>query len=191
MLVGITTLASLTVLVLSIWPGVLTDLVLLAAIFAVVWLPALLIALSVIAVVLYRANRRGLTGRVSFAELMAIPALVLTTMALLLFNVPSRIAFSASRTRFEAMVNNAPGSRYHGGPLNSRLGLYWVDEYAADSRGGVFFRVHSGADGIGPDTMSYGFAKNPNVEGTPFGAAHYHLVHLLDDWYLFRASNDY
>ena len=66
-----------------------------------------------------------------------------------------------------------------------------VDEYTADPRGGVYFRVHRGHDGIGPDVMSYGFVYKPNRIGTPFGAAGYHLFRLGNDWYWFRASDDW
>ncbi len=71
------------------------------------------------------------------------------------------------------------------------LGVYYVDRYAADPRGGVYFRTHAGPDGIGPDTMSYGFAYKPNPKGTPFGRAGYHLSHVTGNWYVFSASNDY
>ena len=63
--------------------------------------------------------------------------------------------------------------------------VVWERAREADKNG------HSGPDGIGPDTMSYGFASRPNREGTPFGRAGYHLSHVLGDWYVFSASNDY
>jgi hypothetical protein len=88
-------------------------------------------------------------------------------------------------------IDTAPISRYGGKPLGHRLGFYSVDRYAADPRGGAYFRTHAGPDGIGPDTMSYGFAHRPNPEGSPFGRAGYHLSHVVGDWYVFSASNDY
>ena len=69
-----------------------------------------------------------------------------------------------------------------GAALDRRLGIYHVDRLAADPRGGVYFRTHTGADGIGPDTMSYGFAFRPNPVGTPFGRAGYGYSHLFGDW---------
>jgi len=71
------------------------------------------------------------------------------------------------------------------------LGIYHVDEWASDQRGGVYFRTGTGPDGIGPDTMSYGFVYRPNREGSPFGASHYMVRRLGGDWYWFRASNDW
>ncbi len=85
---------------------------------------------------------------------------------------------------------NVPESD-HGVVANLQLGIYQVDEWAVDPRGGVFFRVNTGGDGLGPDTMSYGFAKHPNSTGTPFGMAKYRTFPLVGDWYWFRASNDY
>ena len=76
-------------------------------------------------------------------------------------------------------------------PLDRRLGVYRVDQYAADPRGGVYFRTHAGADGLGPDAMSYGFAFRPNREGSPFGNAGYRLFRMTGDWYGFSASNDW
>ncbi len=38
--------------------------------------------------------------------------------------------------------------------------------------------------------MSYGFVKQPILEGTPFGAANNTTFHLVDDWYWSHASND-
>jgi len=76
-------------------------------------------------------------------------------------------------------------------PLDRWLGIYHVDEWASDQRGGVYFRTGTGPDGIGPDTMSYGFVYRPNREGSPFGASHYMVRRLGGDWYWFRASNDW
>jgi hypothetical protein len=71
-----------------------------------------------------------------------------------------------------------------------RIGIYWVDKYVADPRGGVYFRTGTGVDGFGPDVMSYGFAYRPNADGSPFGGARYGRWRLFGDWYWFRASDD-
>ena len=88
------------------------------------------------------------------------------------------------------MLRLAPPSSDRALPLNRRLGIFQVDEYAADPRGGVYVRVHSGGDGLGPDIMSYGFAYQPNSKGTPFGAAEYQTFAIGRGWYWFRASDD-
>ena len=76
-------------------------------------------------------------------------------------------------------------------PLNRWFGSYYIDVYAVDSRGGVYFRTSSGPDGLGPDTVSRGFCLNPNPEGSPFGAKYYKPEPIGDGWYKFEASNDY
>lgn len=40
------------------------------------------------------------------------------------------------------------------------------------------------------DTLSFGFAYRPNLDGTPFGNAYYHTSHLFGEWYVFRVSDD-
>jgi hypothetical protein len=142
------------------------------------------------AIVLARKGRlRGV--RVPWMRVAVVFVLLIGTYVLLKFYVPRRIAFAASRAAFEQMVPPATPSDFGGTALNRRLGIYPVDEYAADPRGGVYFRVHKGRDGIGPDVMSYGFAYKPNRQGTPFGAAHYRVFRLGDDWCWFRASDDW
>ncbi len=55
--------------------------------------------------------------------------------------------------------------------------LYHVDRMASDVGGGVYFRTHAGQDGIGPGTMSHGFAYRPNP--------------IFGPWYNFAVSNDW
>jgi hypothetical protein len=116
-------------------------------------------------------------------------AVMFGTMALLGFRVPQRLVFALSCSGFEEPVNADPAEAFH---LQSgrRVGPYWVDRYAADERGGVYFRTHTGPDGIGPDLMSYGFAFCPNQQGSPFGNTRYRYWHLFGDWYAFEASDD-
>lgn len=73
--------------------------------------------------------------------------------------------------------------------INRRIGPFYVDEAGFDRRGGLFFRFDTGFDMV--DEMSYGFAFNPNKEGSPFGAAGYDLTHLTSDWYYFSVSDDH
>jgi hypothetical protein len=116
---------------------------------------------------------------------------LIVSFALILTGSPRRIAFRISGPAFQRHVATAPASAYEGKGLGLWLGVYYVDRYAADPRGGVYFRTHAGADGIGPDTMSYGFAFRPNPKGTPFGRAGYRYSHVVGDWYSFSASNDW
>jgi hypothetical protein len=113
------------------------------------------------------------------------------TLGLLCLHVPQRVAFAFCYSDLRTLVDNAPADKLRGEELGRQVGLYWVDRYGADTRGGVFFRTATGPDGIGPDEMSYGFAFRPNGLGTPFGNAHYRHRHLFGDWYVFAASDDY
>jgi len=85
----------------------------------------------------------------------------------------------------------SPGHREAARSLDGVLEHDGVDDYAGDARGTVFFRVHSGSNGIGPDVMSYGFVRHPSQQGTPFGGAGYQVFHIVDDWYWFRVSDDW
>jgi hypothetical protein len=117
-----------------------------------------------------------------------ILAVALGAFGLLKFYVPRRIAFQVSRPAFEQWLAQNPAKTTN---INRQLGLYNVDHYAIDQRGGKYFRVHSHGDGLGPDTVSYGFVYQPNSEGSPFGAAHYSIHPLGNGWYWFESSSDW
>jgi hypothetical protein len=191
---------SIPLAVLSAYPGVLND-------FAVVAILLYLIVIGGWIVVLMnaRAPEREIKPELRTDDeigggkspvpnrrwfKVAIATLILSVV-LMMNGIPRRVAFALSRPAFQQHAAKAPVSEYNGEGLGRRLGVYYVDRYAADPRGGVYFRTHSGADGIGPDTMSYGFACRPNREGTPFGNAAYRYAHVVGDWYEFSASNDF
>lgn len=178
-----TVLGSVGLLLLSIWPGFVIGC------FIVLTLPliALLGLLWFGVAALWFFGRRA---SVSPGQLMIAPVLVCLTLGLLTFYVPRRIAFLAFRGSFERHLAAAQVSDYGGAPLGW-VGIYRVDEYAADARGGVYFRTTTTADEIGPVTLSYGFAYRPNREGTPFGASGYRIYRLYGDWYWFEASDDW
>ena len=189
-LVVVTAAACLTALGLSIYPGVLNDLLLVALFFACLAIPIGGISGLVVVIVLARSG--VLKGcRMPWSRLALSLLILLGTFLLLAFYVPRRLAFATARPAFMQLVPQARPSAFGGTSLHRRCGVYTVDEYAADPRGGVYFRTHRGQDGIGPDVMSYGFAYKPNRLGTPFGAADYATFPLGDDWYWFRASDDW
>ncbi len=188
-IIALKALACVIALAISVYPGVLNDLLFIGILLSFwVVLVVAIVGLIVVVVLARRGKFRGL--RIPWMRVAVVFAVLFGTYVLLKFYVPRRIAFAASRAAFEQMVPQATPSEYQGTPLNRRLGVYKVDEYAADPRGGVYFRVHRGRDGIGPDVMSYGFAYKPNRQGTPFGAARYRVFRLGNDWYWFRASDD-
>jgi hypothetical protein len=114
--------------------------------------------------------------------------LVALVFVLLLCRIPTRIALWTCSTGFGPLLRQPPVQPE---AVEKSVGLFKVDRYAKDPRGGVYFRTATGADGIGPDTMSYGLAVRPNAEGSPFGNAYYDTYHLFGDWHTFEASNDW
>jgi hypothetical protein len=185
-------IACLSALVLSIYPGVLNELVFMGIMLSIGLFPIIGLLGTVGAIVLACLWRVGRLGRLRELRIHAVVAvaMLVCTYGLLKFYVPRRVAFAFSRSSFQQYLDNS-AQKANAVPLNERVGLYVVDEYAADARGGTYFRVYSGADGIGPDLMSYGFCYRPNATGTPFGAAHYRTFRLGNGWYWFRASDDW
>jgi hypothetical protein len=116
-------------------------------------------------------------------------AILCCSLLLVFFYVPRRIAFLASRSSFEALVDEAPLREVGGTALNRRLGVYRVEDYAMDPRGGVYFRVYRGAEILDADHVSYGFAYNPNRKGSPFGDDEYLVRRITDRWFWFRAAD--
>lgn len=187
--IALIVLGCLAALAVSVIPGLLGDLLFPAILLLIIALPVVAIG-GVIAIVIVYWQHARITS-VRWKKVAVILMIMAGTVALLRFYVPRRIAFAVSRSAFEELVPQAPKAERQRAQLNRRLGIYLVDEYAADPRGGAYFRVHAGGDGIGPDVMSYGFAYKPNQSGTPFGAARYRLFTLGGDWYCFEASDDW
>lgn len=192
--VVLTALVCLAALVVSVYPGALQTLFFFSFLIGLMISPVIALIVLVIAIMYWRRGkltREFLANlRVPWTQVIAMVAMLFVTYGLLKFYVPRRVAFEYSRSAFDALVALAPPVDAPG-RFNVWAGIYRVDEAAADSRGGYFYRVHSGADGIGPDITSYGFVYRPNREGTPFGSAHYRLGRLGGGWCWFRASDDW
>jgi hypothetical protein len=174
-------------LAISIYPGWLNDLLFVALLLGVFAVPIILIVLAVVAFKQYRRGKLQ-SERIPWKSVAITFAMLFITYAALRYYVPRRIAFAFCRTTFQQIVDNGVVDNQ---VFNRRIGPYGVDESMVDVRGGEYFRVYSGADGLGPDFMSYGFCNNPNDEGSPFGAAHHRTFRLGNDWYWFRASDDW
>lgn len=193
----ITLFICVTILIISIYPGALDSLF-----FPVMLVSIVCVPFAVLAILLWGLRTLGRRGNlrtvklpwqtfVPWREVAIIGVIVLVCYVLLKFYIPRRLAFMVSRTAFEQVRVQHSISAKRKITLNRKVGLYEVDEYAIDSRGGVYFRVLSGGDGLSPDTISYGFVHQPNREGSPFGAAHYQIFYLYGDWYWFRVSDDF
>ena len=124
--------------------------------------------------------RRRLSPVIVLVALVLTPIL-LTTLA------PRRLVFNRYQPQLETLLANPPppGDRSTAN-LNADFGLFWIDEWGSDARGGTYFRTMVGAP---PERRSFGFAYRPNSEGSPFGDTGYELQHLKGDWYSFAASD--
>ncbi|MEM8757434.1 MAG: hypothetical protein AAGF47_06610 [Planctomycetota bacterium] len=155
----------------------------------------LLVVLALAALIsAFRRARRGLRVLPRLMTAGSFAMLFALGLGLAWHNAGLRLGFDAARPKLERLAElgaefgDELGGEFGGG-LPSRAGLVTVFEVARDTRGGVFFKTGELPDMI--DTVTYGYVKEPNPDGTPFGAADYRLVHLRDGWYAFAASNDY
>lgn len=187
--VALTSFVCIVALVVGIYPGVLVGFLGLFLLFALllspIAVPVVLIALGILV-----WKGRWIWKELPWKHAILAAALLGCTYVLLKFYVPRRIAFLASRHVFERFIDEDPFSNQRT-RVDRFFGVVFVDEFAVDDRGGVYFRTYTAPDGLGPDVMSYGFVYQPNHQGTPFGAANYGLFRLGSDWYWFRASDDW
>jgi hypothetical protein len=115
---------------------------------------------------------------------------LLSTAAILWFQIPMRIALYLSAPELLALVAAEENAGTRRWKPERRIGPYWIDQMGKDRGGGIYFRTHSGPEGIGSDTMEYGFAYRPTLDGVPFGRSRHGLVHLFGEWYAFEGSTD-
>lgn len=149
-----------------------------------------------------RDGIRSKFRRTTVLEVMAIVFVLTVYFTLYEAKIPAGLMFRLHRQPFEtaakeylALVNPEDPESAYSEMVEKRIGIYTVDAYGIDERGGTYLRVKSFEIGKGTDEISdifsFGFVKNPNPEGSPFGAAHYKLRHIVDDWYVFQVSDDY
>ncbi|WP_041739539.1 hypothetical protein [Calothrix sp. PCC 6303] len=193
----ITLFICVAILIISIYPGALNSFF-----FPVILVSIVCVPIFAVSVIIYwglrtlgRQNLQSIRlpwqTFIPWREVTIIAGIVLVCYVMLKFYIPRRLAFMVSQSAFEQVRVQLPISAKEKITLNRKLGLYEVDEYAIDSRGGAYFRVFSGGDGLSPDTISYGFVHQPNSKGSPFGAAEYQVFYLYGDWYWFRVSDDF
>lgn len=188
---ALTAIGGAGLLTLAVWPG-LVEIVVFGFPFICFWFPPL----GGWFLFLIGAATRDLASRPEPPARrqwwgVGAAGVMFGTLGLLWLHVPQRVAFAFCASDLRGLVDTAPAGEFGGEELGRRVGPYRVDRYAADARGGVFFRTATGPDGLGPDEMSYGFAFRPHGRGTPFGNAHYRHCHLFGEWYVFAASNDW
>lgn len=117
-------------------------------------------------------------------------SVVVCTCVLLGLNLPQKIAFSLSRSAFEAFIaDSAQVKQVCGQNVRQQFGLYRVEDCDRDPRGGIYFLT--GWHGF-MFTSAYGFVYQPNPEGSQrFGQDSYTYQVVIDQWYWFRASQDW
>ena len=186
-ILGVAIAITSLLLPVSVYPGLPSELALLAFISSPFWMPVVCITLWAYASMSRQAP--DLLGpRPGRRRWFATAALVLVLNCCSLWcGVPRRLAFLHARPAFQASLAAAPPA--HGGArFDRRLGVYYVDRFAADLRGGLYFRTRSSPEGFYKYRMTYGFCHRPNREGSPFGDGKYALAHVVGDWYAFQAS---
>ena len=109
--IAVTSIICATALAISVYPGVLNDVLLIGVFFSFVAVPVGAIVVVATAIVLARQGKlRSL--QVPRRQIAVVGAMLLVTFVLLRYYVPRRIAFAASRAAFEALVPQAPGFRF-------------------------------------------------------------------------------
>ena len=119
-----------------------------------------------------------------------IPALLIGGIAgaIIVSGLPRRLVFQLHMREFDRLVTHMDSTRIASFNSEQKVGPYKM-KVKADSRGGIYFSVWRVFFAI--DTITFGFARNPNSEGSPFGNANYHLYPLVGSWYGFTADNDW
>ena len=170
----LTIVLSLVALGLSMVPGVLGQFLVwpvyaLAGVYA-----AVAVGLSL------RALVRG--PNLSRGHALIVLANVVLTPYLLEARTVQALVFDRKRPQFEALLPQAPPpGRHESVLLAADFGIFIVDRWGTDDRGGVYFRSVQTAH------TSYGYAYRPNAIGSPFGDVGYELYPLADDWFAFAA----
>ena len=188
-LYAVTALDSVVLLALDVWPGAL-GLALLCPFFCCATFPLLWGAGAVWFSLVVRAVARRPEGARRWGRGVKVcVGWMAVCVCLVLLDAPRAAALRIHRDQFAALAATAPAG-YGGAPLGRWVGIFYVTEYGADGRGGVYFVTIQHPDGIGPDTMSYGFAVRPSRGNCPFGMSAYTQSWLFGDWYSFSVSND-
>jgi hypothetical protein len=187
-ILGVAIAITSLLLLVSVYPGLPSELAFLASIGSPFWLPVVCILLLAYAY-MYRQAPGLVRPRPGRRRWFATAALLLVLNSYLLWGgVPRRLAFLHAQPAFRASLAAAPPAHAGGERFDRRLGVYYVDRFAADLRGGIYFRTRSSPDGFYTHRMTYGFCYRPNSEGSPFGDGKYALAHVVGEWYAFQAS---
>lgn len=190
-IIALTALVCLAALAISVYPGMLSNILFMAMFLSCLIVPFGFLAAIVAFILLARRRRLPALWAERRRFIFTPLVILLATFIPLLLYVPRRFGFETSRHAFDNFIATSPAPTDATASVNMRLGIYHVDKWGVDPRGGTYLRVYDCADGISPDCVSFGFCHKPNPSGTPFGAAYYEFHHLRGDWYWFCASDDW
>lgn len=183
----ITSLWGIIVVSLSVWPGQHDEFVnvLICLPLHLIWLATpVYLALHDF---LYAKDRNVALvrswGARSFIVMFVINVIIVA-------NIPMLIGFGISRSDFDSFISGRQVQYCRVTDLDRMLGIYFVDSYCFDERGGVYFRTATGPYGLTSGSVSYGFAFRPNSVGCPYGPDEYRIEHLFGEWYYFESVVD-
>lgn len=169
---------------LSLWPGY-------AVVPVYLLVPLVSLMTGILGVLwLFCVIRISCHQKKIFVMLLILPLVVMCTLGALKFYLPRRTAFTLCRPAFEKRMSSVPLTS-RAVDCDGTIGIYSIDSWGKDPRGGVYFRTTATNDFLGPDEISYGFVYKPNPHGSPFGGAEYRLYPLGGEWYWFKANNDW
>ncbi|MEM6750284.1 MAG: hypothetical protein AAGA57_11240 [Planctomycetota bacterium] len=136
----------------------------------------------------WKQKPRAERGPLPRIRLALIPIALGLTAAALFFQLPTRAGFALARDDFQPLTQNMTAKTPQVSAVNATVGIYRVRAVGVDPRGGVYFMLNHTTGSLSGCTTSYGFAHQPNQQGTPFGDQHYRFTPLGGGWYAFRAS---
>jgi hypothetical protein len=164
--------ACIILAVLGLYPG---------SVFTSCVTPLMLGGLGILGAIVW--IRAVIVSKTGWWWAVLLAAAVVVTGEAANYYVIAKAAFPLFQPALEERARKLhPGERVQ----NERIGIYYLDEIAADERGGVYFRVSKGGFMLSID--SRGFAWRPNSDGSPFGDTRYGLNYIDYDWAIFFAE---
>jgi hypothetical protein len=187
----IISLGGIIVMSLSVWPGrliiITTDIpnFLVGVPLILLWL-AMPVYLALHDLVNATDRKAALVQSWGVRSFIVMFVINLIMMA----NIPMLIGFGISRSEFDSIVSARQVQPRRVIVTNRMFGIYFVDSYCVDERGGVYFRTAMRPYGLTSGSVSYGFAFRPNPVDCPYGPDEYRIEHLFGEWYCFESVDD-
>lgn len=163
--------------------GVVGDEGMLAGLWLLVWIAGVFVAggAAVVLGVVHWLRGGRLLPRWVHAGLAV--GLFVAGVAMIRFDALLTMRFALARAEFDRVTAGELPR------MPAVVGGYRVLDAARDPRGGTYYITGSMPDLI--DSWFFGFAKDPNPEGSPVGNKQFRLEPLGGGWYRFEANNDF